>query len=81
MNIHFGKFLHTPQGRILMSALLGLGLASLFRAVCKGNKCHVFRAPPLADIQDKIYKTSGGHCVTYTPIAAKCTPGMKMVRF
>lgn len=81
MSINFGKFLHTPQGRILMSALLGLGLASLFRAVCKGNRCHVFRAPPLVDIQGKVYKQKGGHCVRYTPVPAKCDAGSKVVTF
>ena len=39
MGIQFGKFLHTQTGKIVMSILLGFGLASLFRTVCKNNNC------------------------------------------
>ena len=38
MGIQFGKFLHTQTGKIVMSILLGFGLASLFRTVCKNTK-------------------------------------------
>ena len=54
MGINLGKFVHTETGKIIMSILLGFGLASLFRTVCKGNNCILFRAPPLADFNDKI---------------------------
>lgn len=80
MQVQFGKFVHTETGRILMSVILGLGLASLFRTVCEGNKCRVFRAPPLEDLQDKIYKNKGG-CVKYIPIATKCSYNVKTVQF
>ena len=33
--MHLGKFVHTETGKYLMSILLGFGLASLFRTVCK----------------------------------------------
>ena len=62
MAIHFGKFVHTQNGKIIMSMLLGLGLASLFRSVCKGKNCLVFHAPPLDQFKDKIYK-NGNKCV------------------
>ena len=39
-----------------MSLLLGIGLASFFRFVCKDKSCIVFAGPPIADIKDKIYK-------------------------
>lgn len=54
-----------------MSILLGLGLASLFRAVCKKNDCLEFHAPPLDDFKDKIYKDNG-KCVKFKPVATKC---------
>ena len=37
MGVNFGKFVHTETGRRLMSMLLGFGLASLFRTVCKAK--------------------------------------------
>jgi hypothetical protein len=80
MGINLGKFVHTETGKIIMSILLGFGLASLFRTVCKGNNCILFRAPPLDDFNDKIYKNNG-KCIKYVPVATKCTLNAKTVTF
>jgi hypothetical protein len=81
MALNLGKFVHTETGKIIMSVLLGLGLASLFRTICKENKCLVFHAPPFDEIKDKIYKTNNGKCVKYNPIATKCSLNAKTVTF
>jgi hypothetical protein len=78
--INLGKFIHTERGRILMSILLGFGLASLFRAVCKGDSCIEFRAAPMDNIKDKVYK-SGRRCVKYNAIPTKCNSNTKVVPF
>jgi hypothetical protein len=57
--MHLDKFINSQQGKYLMSILLGLGLASLFRSVCKGSKCNVIKAPPMEEIDGKIYKFDG----------------------
>ena len=54
--INFSKFLHSQNCRYMMSIILGFGLASLFRVVCKENNCILFHAPPLEEIKDKKYK-------------------------
>lgn len=54
--IHLDKFINTSQGKYLMSILLGLGLATLFRTVCKGKRCNVVKAPPMEEIDGQIYK-------------------------
>jgi hypothetical protein len=81
MNMNLGKFIHTERGRIIMSILLGFGLASLFRKVCKGNNCLAFHAPPLDEFKDKIYKNNNGKCIKYTPIATKCLSNSKIISF
>jgi hypothetical protein len=80
MGIHFGKFVHTQTGKLIMSILLGFGLASLFRTVCKNKECLIFHAPPLEQIQDKIYK-NGDKCVKYSPLPTKCKADVKTVNF
>ena len=80
MGIHFGKFLHSERGKLIMSMLLGLGLASLFRKVCKDNNCISFYAPPLDKFKEKIYKNNG-KCVKYVPIATKCSLSAKTISF
>ena len=78
--MYLGRFVHTETGKIIMSILLGFGLASLFRTVCKDRDCIIFHAPPLDKIQDKIYK-NGDKCYKYTPVATKCDPNVKIVDF
>ena len=80
MAIQFGKFLHTENGKIIMSILLGFGLASLFRSVCRGVGCQQFYAAPLDKIKNKIYK-NGKKCVTFTPTYSKCSMKAKVLTF
>jgi len=80
MGMYLGRFVHTETGKIIMSILLGFGLASLFRTVCKDRDCIIFHAPPLDKIQDKIYK-NGEKCYKYTPVATKCEANAKIVNF
>ena len=80
MGIHLEKFVHTERGKILMSIILGFGLASLFRTVCKDKNCLIFHAPPLDDFKDKIYK-NGDKCYQFKAVATKCTINSKIVEF
>lgn len=76
--VDFGKFVHTRNGRIIMSILLGFGLATLFRQVCEGRDCYSFKAPPLEDIEDKIYSYDG-KCYKYDVKNTACKQGGKKV--
>lgn len=78
--MYLGRFVHTESGKLIMSILLGFGLASLFRAVCKNKDCMIFHAPPIEQLKDKIYKNNG-KCVKYSQVATKCVSGAKTVTF
>jgi hypothetical protein len=80
MGMYLGKFVHTQTGQIIMSVILGFGLASLFRTVCKDKDCLIFHAPPLDKFKDKIYKKDD-KCYKYTPVATKCKASAKTVTF
>jgi hypothetical protein len=54
--MHLDKFVKSPTGKYLMSILLGFGFASMFRQACKGRNCKLIQAPPLEEIDDKIFK-------------------------
>ena len=75
------RFTDSLFGRILISILLGLGLATLFRKVCKDRKCMVFKAPDISNIKDKIFKYND-KCYQYTEKSQSCkTPNKKIVDF
>ena len=48
--MNLSKFIHTSSGRFISSILLGLGLSSLFRKICKKDDCVIYRAPPHQEI-------------------------------
>jgi hypothetical protein len=54
--MHLDRFVHSSTGRIIMSIVLGIGLATLFRSVCKGKNCRIIAAPPMEELEDQIYK-------------------------
>jgi hypothetical protein len=58
-------------GTILISIVLGLGLAALFQKACKDNNCMIIKGPPYKEIKDKIY-IHGGKCIVYKPEATTC---------
>ena len=80
MSIHLDKFLRTQSGKYIMSLLLGIGLASFFRFICKDKNCIVFAGPPMDDIKDKIYKNQD-KCYKLVPTATKCAKNKKIVNF
>lgn len=55
----------SPFGAALVSALLGLGLAALFRRACEGGECVVVAAPPPAQTADTVYRTGDRSCYRY----------------
>ena len=80
MNLHLGRFIHSENGKKMMSILLGFGLASLFRAICKDKDCLIFHAPPLEEIKDKIYKHEN-KCYKYTTKSTTCDKSKRIVPF
>lgn len=66
-----GNIMNDPMGRIIISALLGLGLASIFRKVCSGSSCVVVHGPHLDDTKKYFYKIDED-CYKYTPYATQC---------
>lgn len=58
--MHLDKFLYTKFGRVLMSILLGFGLASMMRKVCKSGECFRFDAPKYEDaVKGKTFQYNG----------------------
>lgn len=70
------KLLHTDNGRYAISFILGIGLASLFRKVCKDRNCLVFQAAPLSEVTKNTYE-HGDKCYTFKEKTVKCNPDNK----
>lgn len=65
------KIMDDPIGRIVVSILLGFGLATLFRKVCTGQNCVVVKGPNPDEISKYYYKIDQD-CYKYTPYETNC---------
>ena len=74
------KFLNTETGKIIISVLLGLGIATLFRKNCNGRSCFDFIAPSLDNIKKNKYKY-GNTCFNYELETIICDNKKKSVDF
>ena len=74
------KAVHTDIGKIVISMILGIGLASIFRKVCNSRDCLVFHGPPLDDITSNTY-SHGGKCYQFKENSVSCDSKKKIVDF
>ena len=59
------------MGRVFISMLLGIGLATLFRRACNDKNCIVFNGPVHTDFEGKTYKY-GEKCYKYSLSPTTC---------
>jgi hypothetical protein len=71
--MYLSKFVNSSTGKVLMSVILGIGLATFFRAVCTGSNCNMLVAPPIEEIEGQIYKFDD-QCYKIDKTAVKCNP-------
>jgi hypothetical protein len=74
------SFIHTHNGHIVISIVLGLGLASLFRKACHNKNCIVFKAPEIKEIKDKVFKFEN-KCYKYTEQPTTCNSNKRILEF
>lgn len=63
--------LDTETGQIMLSMILGLGLASLFQRVCTDEKCTVYISPSDKEINNQIF-TQNGICYKFNKREINC---------
>lgn len=63
--------MNSNTGKIVISVILGLGLAALFRKACEGNNCYVVNSPPKNTVEGKVFQ-QGGKCFTYNTESSTC---------
>lgn len=72
------RLFYTPMGRVLLSMILGIGLATLFRKVCTDKNCIVFNGPVISEFENKIFK-HGEKCYKYTAVPDTCDPLKRII--
>ena len=78
--MYLKRLIYGGPGKIIISIILGLGLATLFRKVCKDRDCIVFRAPDIKKIHNQIFKFEG-KCYKFSEEIERCDNKKKIVPF
>lgn len=65
------RLLNTAMGKVFISILLGLGLATLFHKVCKDKNCIIFNGPVISEVDGKTFQ-HGDSCYTYSIAPTTC---------
>jgi hypothetical protein len=78
MNV--SRLLNGKYSKFVISFILGLGIATLFRKACDKKNCMVFKAPPMETMKSKNFKFDG-KCYKFEPEAVKCVPHKKIIKF
>lgn len=80
MKFAIKRLIQSKNGKIFLSIILGLGLASLFRRACSERGCMVFKAPSIKEIKDKVYNFNK-KCYRFTEESVTCDKNKKVVSF
>jgi hypothetical protein len=78
--MYLRRLIYGDVGKIIISIILGLGLATLFRKVCKDRDCIIFKAPDIKKIQNQIFKFDK-KCYKFEENIEKCNNNKKIVEF
>lgn len=71
MAISIVKLLNSEPGLVIISVILGLGLAALFRKACTDNRCIVVRGPDPNEVKKYVWKVNEV-CYKYKPVFDEC---------
>jgi len=74
------KAMNTPYAKVMIAAVLGFGLATLFRKSCNGKDCIDFKAPAFSTIEDATWKVDS-KCYAFKSSPAPCNKSRRTVRF
>jgi len=77
------NIMYTDRGRFVLSIILGLGFASIFRNYCQGKNCYDFIGPKQEEIRNKVFSfdSANSKCYTMRENSIKCGSKEKTVQF
>jgi hypothetical protein len=71
------NLMYTNIGKIILSVLLGLGFATLFRQICNSKDCYRFIGPQHNALRDKIFASDTDRTQCYTLVEENIQCGSK----
>lgn len=76
----FNNLLNSKSGKYMISIIIGLGIASLFRKVCDDYNCIVYKGITYDEVKDNVYEFNS-NCYKYNIHPVTCNKNKKIVEF
>ena len=67
-------------GKNMISIIIGIGIASLFRKSCEGKECMIFKGPEFEKITNTVYKYND-KCYKFIEKNVTCNKFKKQIDF
>jgi hypothetical protein len=77
--MYLERFVHSKAGKVLMSIILGLGLATIFRQACKGKRCRINLSPPIDELDENTYKINN-KCYVFEKNSVSCDKNKRTIK-
>ena len=61
----------SDSGKTIISVIVGLGIAALFRKVCNDRSCIIIKGPPIESITNNVFSMDG-KCYKYRAKSTSC---------
>ena len=74
------RLLYSEYSDVIISIILGFGLATMFRKICNKRNCIVFQAPENEEMEEQIFRHNNS-CYKYKHKSEECTKAKKNVYF
>ena len=76
--MYIRRLLYNPYSSIIISMILGFGLATLYRKSCSLRGCYEFKGPSMEKIEGKIFKMND-KCYEYAYQHKSCSASASKV--
>lgn len=73
------ELFNSKIGSIIISIVLALALASLFKRTCSDGQCVIIKGPPLKQVEGKIFSFDN-KCYKYKAEASSCKAKGKVIK-
>ena len=61
----------SDSGKTIISVIVGLGIAALFRKVCNDRSCIIIKGPPIESVTNNVFALDG-KCYKYKAKSTSC---------
>jgi hypothetical protein len=65
------EFLKSKSFNYIFSFILGVGLVSILKPICKGEECRILRAPAFEEVKGTTYQLGDG-CYKFSAKTIEC---------